>query len=636
MPRVIHPAQDENLPTLRESLSNYTVDELKWYAEAIPGRTPLRKSEIQGKVFAALTSPQQLRAFVAVLHDQQVQALSYVVHNEAGWCDVERLLARFPGLQPPRSPRDRYSSYSVGSYYHDPYGKKIAGAFDIFFMYTHYFGLYIPLDVTALLRDIVPYPPPDTLRTTSAPPTLKPTRSLPEPDVMQVNGERTIFGDLAATLLMVQQGKATIGAATQLPTLGTVRALRQQLGDGDYLEYEEPGKELYERADEAIRPLALVMLVQAAKWAAPTTKGGSKLALTRQGQELMAAPLEPEHIKEAWQAWLGSNLLDELSRVKGIKGQQGKETNLTKPSERRDKLLPALKELPAGGWVTTGEFFRYARAGGLLPPIERTAESHLYVGRYSGYYYEDPWASQGIDYGEVVQGSYMRAFLWEYAATLGILEISYTWPEDAPPVVDEGYGSGDDYVSRYDGLLGFRLTGLGAYVLGLAETYTPPQEHAPSGPPPLIILPNLDIVVTDARRISAQDRSFLARFSAQQSQDVYHLSRDLLLDMAEAGSTLEGVKKFLKRHGVEESSYPQTVSIFFSDIEKRLNAVQEAGRVLMLEGDEHVLTELAHTKGLRDTVRLGKVGHTTILLVPEEQERAVRRQMKKLGYVPRK
>ena len=88
--------------------------------------------------------------------------------------------------------------------------------------------------------------------------------------------ERAVFHDLIATLQLIQEGKVSVSATTRQPTIGTVRALRQRLLFGDDLDDD------YERAEEAIRPLALVMLVQAAKWAAPGESGG-KLRLTKTG-----------------------------------------------------------------------------------------------------------------------------------------------------------------------------------------------------------------------------------------------------------------------------------------------------------------------------------------------------------------
>src|SRR3712207_2785652 len=177
--------------------------------------------------------------------------------------------------------------------------------------------------------------------------------------------------DLAAALHLVQEGKAAIGAATRLPTLGTVRLLRQRLLLDEYFPDD------YERADDAIRPFALLMLVQAAKWAAPDKAKGTKLTLTKTGQALLAGQPQAQHVRAAWEAGLKPDLLDELSRCGALRGEGSKSTRLTRPAERRAKLAAVLPACPPGRWVTLIDFFRYMRAERQSPVIERNEYSRL-------------------------------------------------------------------------------------------------------------------------------------------------------------------------------------------------------------------------------------------------------------------
>ncbi|MBU1752162.1 MAG: hypothetical protein KKA73_31160, partial [Chloroflexi bacterium] len=103
---------------------------------------------------------------------------------------------------------------------------------------------------------------------------------------------------------------------------------------------------------------------------------------------------------------------------------------------------------------------------------------HLYIA--------DPnYGSLGYaGYGEwpLLQGRYLLAFLFEYAATLGLIDVAYIHPSGARPDYHDNWGTDDlDCLSRYDGLLYFRLTGLGAWCLGLTAEYTqcPADEPAP-------------------------------------------------------------------------------------------------------------------------------------------------------------
>ena len=59
--------------------------------------------------------------------------------------------------------------------------------------------------------------------------------------------------------------------------------------------------------------------------------------------------------------------------------------------------------------------------------------------------------------------------------------------------------------------------------------------------------------------------------------------------------------------------------------------------MLLLEGDDpYILTALAKAPVLHSLVQLASIDGRSVLLVPEERESAVRRHLRKLGYVPQK
>jgi hypothetical protein len=444
------------------------------------------------------------------------------------------------------------------------------------------------------------------------------------------DSEQAVFHDLAATLTLIQAGKVGVSSSSRLPTLATLRQLRERLLAPDYFPNDE-----YERAEDAMRPLALVVLVQAARWAAPGDAKGGKLELTRRGQQVLAGSIGAEQVREVWERWLKSDLLDELSRVRAIKGQQAKSTRLTKPSVRRVALASILSACPVGRWVGLDELFRYVRAHHLGPTIERSEHSTLYV----GWSMEAGWLEYaGTNYWDVVVGTYLRVVLWEYVATLGLLDLAYTHPEDSARDVDRLYGFDEAYLSRYDGLLGVRLTPLGAYVLGLADEYRSAIADPSREEPSLRVLPNLDVVVLDAAALTAADRVLLERIGALQSQGVYRLDRERILEATAQGVMLERVREFLvRKSGVAAAELPQTVRVFLTDLEQRASTIREAGRMVLLESkDPYVLTELANKPSLRAFVCLASIGDRPVLLVPEAHQARARRELLKLGYVPRR
>jgi len=175
-------------------------------------------------------------------------------------------------------------------------------------------------------------------------------------------------------------------------------------------------------------------------------------------------------------------------------------------------------------------------------------------------------------------------------------------------------------------------------VLGMTDDYTAPALVSESGAPILKVLPNLDLVITDAERLAPNERTLIERIAAPQSQDVYRLNREQLLEAANSGLDLPQIKQFLAaKSGQAEAEFPQIVRVFFEDLEKRLGALREVGTMLVLEGDDqYLLTELSNNPALRAQTQLGTIGDRTVLLIPEQHEAAVRKQLKKLGYIPRK
>src|SRR5262245_57051730 len=252
MPRTqISPAP--TLPTLETSLSAMTVDQLQWYAGALPEHTPTRKGELIALLAGTLGDTTRIRLLLSQLTPVQQQVLAEAAHSPTGRYDAEMIEAKYPGSKTPKNPR----TFGYGFYGYGSQKKEYATPFELFFFYNYDVGLYLPPDLAERLRALVPAPPPAELKTRAKPPTIgaaKKGRAAP-PEVLVSESERNIFHDIGATLYLAQQSKISVSPATSLPTLPALRLLRQQLLVGDYFADD------YERAEEAIRTLALVVLI---------------------------------------------------------------------------------------------------------------------------------------------------------------------------------------------------------------------------------------------------------------------------------------------------------------------------------------------------------------------------------------
>ncbi|HRW08618.1 MAG TPA: hypothetical protein P5121_26125, partial [Caldilineaceae bacterium] len=318
--------------------------------------------------------------------------------------------------------------------------------------------------------------------------------------------------------------------------------------------------------------------------------------------------------------WLKSKLLDEFNRIKLIKGQTGRgQQAMTAVAPRREAVANALAALPVNEWVTFSEFSRYMQAAGHTFTISRDLWT-LYVeeAEYGSLGY------QGFGEWHIVQARYLLVFLMEYAATLGLIDIAYIPPANARLDFTNLWGVDDfDALSDYDGLRYLRLNNLGAWILGVVDSYQPPEIEQRKV---FNILPNHDIVTVGP--LPASDRLLLERFAKQTADQVWQLDQALLLNAQEAGLPISDIRDFLamKSH----TGLPQTVEILLSEmIEKVAGLVSMEPAHLIEVRDSRTAQLLSMEHKLSKHCQLVGERH---LVVPAKALNDFRRVLHGLGY----
>jgi hypothetical protein len=372
------------------------------------------------------------------------------------------------------------------------------------------------------------------------------------------------------------------------------------------------------RAEDSIRAFALTMIVQAAGLA--RARAG-RLELTKAGRAALAAP-SPALLKTCWEAWIASDRVDELSRVRGLKGQKARGQRLSRPSERKEAIDRALADSPPGVWIDARDFFRLIRVKHDFD-VDLSDYSRLYV----GHSLEDGWMGYaGTDVWEAVNAAYIRVILLEYAATLGLIDVA-TIPVDLARLDFHTDADVDaTEFSRYGGLAYFRVNNLGRFILGQSESYEGPATLAEEAA--LTVLPSLDVVVADRANLPPNDRAMLERFTTRVSDDVYRLSKESLLEALEGGLSPSDAEAFLQRRGLRE--LPQTARVLFDDAARAAQAVRPAGPALLVEcADTHVATLISHDSAL---ARLCLAAGDRHLVVRQAELAAFRRGLRRLGF----
>jgi hypothetical protein len=423
-------------------------------------------------------------------------------------------------------------------------------------------------------------------------------------DVQDRRTEPDAVANLRIVLELCAAGQLRCSAKTQRPTAASVGGLAAVLASGDFYRYEP------------IAAYAWPLLVQAGGLA---ELAGSRLQLTARGRAALAAPAATT-IRDLWRRWILGAVIDELSRVEAIKGQRAASA-LSSPTIRRQVVATALASCPAGEWIEVDELFGRMRRDRLNPAVARSER-----GLWRLYLVDPDYGSlghAGHHQWTLLEGRYTLAVIFEYAATLGLVDVAYRDPAGAREDFRGNWGADElYYLSRYDGLDSIRLTSLGAYALGLTDQHTP----TPTTDAAVKVLPNHDIVAL--ADLPLGDRMTLSSFAEQTSERVWQLSMAGLLTAAGNGRHPDELLDFLNR--TADHALPETVSTLISDAAARTSALIDRGMVRLVEcSDATVATLLANDRALsRLCQRIGD----RHLAIDAEHEATFRKALTRLGY----
>lgn len=419
--------------------------------------------------------------------------------------------------------------------------------------------------------------------------------------------ERGSLRDPHAVLRLCDSGRLRCSDKTKRPSASAVGLVAETLSAGDFYR------------DDAIAAYAWPLIVQAGGLA---TMSAGKLQLTARGRAALSRP-PAEVIKSLWRSWVAKGVIDELSRVEHLKGQRSSNV-LTAVRTRREIVEAALAKREPGRWVEVDDLFRSMRRAGLSPTVARNGRAVWKL-----YLVDAQYGSCGYDgYGtwEMLEGRYTLAVIFEYAATLGLVDVAYDEPEGARD--DCRYNASAEeltYLSRYDGLRALRLNGLGAYALGLTDTYQPPTEPEPVRA--LKVLPSLDVVASG--EIDAADQLTLDGYARRTADRVWTLTSDTVVAAIAAGRDVDQFRVFLESR-MSQPQLPSTLVTLLADLVARTQQVRDLGRVRLIECADPALAALIrHDRRL--TTLCAPIGDRHLAVTPDD-EPAFLKALQTLGY----
>ncbi len=607
---------DGGIPTLAVALSEHmNAGALKKLASLTGGRVPPRKAELADLIANHLDG-NGLRAAWQSLDELQKAAVAEVVHSYGTQFPADMFQAKYG-----RAP----SWGSLDTYRRD----ERPTALRFFFYGGEGGGGVMPDDLKERLEAFVPPPAPATVKSLERLPTVydrpyerwNPTTKKKEQGTESIpltvrESERAAQRELLSVLRLVDAGKVAVSDKTRKASSATIDAITAVLEGGDYYPYQPPEDKWSDENAGPIRAFAWPLIIQAGGLA---QLSGSKLQLTKAGRKALGEPAVVT-LRSLWERWTDTTVLDELSRVECVKGQTGKgKHGLTAVASRREAIAATLAECPQQQWIAADELLRYVRASGNDFAVSRNAWN-LYIGelQYGSLGYN---GSQGI-----LETRYLLGLLFEYAATLGLIDVAFIPPAGARGDYHHLWGTDElPYFSRYDGLMFFRITPLGAYGLGMVSDYEPaPGEVTPV----LRVLPNLEIAAIGAA-LEPGDRLALDAYAVRVSDLVWRLEATKLLAATEEGRSVGEIREFLAaRSG---APLPDTVGRLLEDVADRCARVHDRGLARLIECAEPALAALIanDTRTRTHCMRAGE----RHLVVPASSEPAFRRALRELGYL---
>jgi len=347
------------------------------------------------------------------------------------------------------------------------------------------------------------------------------------------------------------------------PTSSSQRAILAVLAEPDVYDgvADLPGSGGTSQAIGPIRPVAWPTLMYACSYS-PMTAGGRQL--TSEGTAAMAMPAHCA-LRDCCERWSKASDVDEFRRIDAIKGQSGRGADsFSDPADRRAIILDQLRLVPPGRWVALADFGRWLQGADERLRVCDAAPWELYLSekRYGnlGFNGSHGW--------EILEMRYLAVVLVEYLATLGVVDLALVPPWGAAPDYRGLWGADDlDFLSRYDGLRAFRVTDLGAYILGSRDTFAAP----PPAPSCLRVHADGSVVATGVVPVS--DRILLDGWLQSETERAWRIDRDRLLRACEEGRRLDDLRGFLAQAG----PLPDAVSRLMDDAQRRFTAITDAG-----------------------------------------------------------
>ncbi|GAA4649077.1 hypothetical protein GCM10023116_13510 [Kistimonas scapharcae] len=577
---------------LYQAISSATVETLKNNYCAFFGVKPkqTRKADLATALAQGLSDPVELNRHWGTLTDLEQSLVREAVYNYNGLVEQSRFTAKY-GRFPENIRTDRFCGWSR---------KALPDAVQVFWypQAERYTPEKIPDALCTDLRQLIDKPEADQLKAGTLP------EPLPEHHKV-FERQRQAVAELHALLILLQNKQIKVSEKTGLASSATMRKVSADIHEY----YAEPSCE-GSFGMECMVTYGWLRLLgnspfckQSKTTLVPAKKTGANPA---------------ETIKAIWDHWVKNRLHDEFRRIDNIKGQTGKgKRYFTDVVTRRQAIITALKECRGNGWVAFGDFSNHLLVtGAKLQVITDTRYLYIHEPSY-GELYNAGW--------DILEARYLRCFLVEYTATLGLIDVVMAPPLDEESLLEEYVGySGMECLSRYDGLQFLRLTPLGEYVLGLTDDYQ--SEETDSAETPLTLQRKGRIVF--GKTPTPWEQQFITLYADHEKENAWKLSRMKIMETLQVGGSIEELTAFLQARD-DQPFLPEDCEGMLKQAKANLDGVKIKGEALVVTCKNEAIAEcVINDKTLSKWCQ--RLGDRQIVL-PAGREKTFRKVLNSMG-----
>ncbi|NSW92531.1 MAG: helicase-associated domain-containing protein [Firmicutes bacterium] len=379
--------------------------------------------------------------------------------------------------------------------------------------------------------------------------------------------------DFINTIMLINNAKLKATKGSNLPVKSAVLKINEALENKEVLTSGFSSMDDIRTVEQTNRIYGICRLLSEA---GIVEESDGMLIIGSRAKEFLKLNLA-EKCDMLLKAYIRSEVIYELDRIREIKIKTSMRPNF---KTCRELILKYLLGCPVNKWIKMNEFLKY------IKKMDRNFLTNVVgsIDSYDDYYRYYTGRTQDW---EEIEGRFIEIMFFEYLSVMGIVDVALV--EDS----DE-YGNTEFFSVKY-----FRVTPLGAYVLGMTDNYNLNEKAEKSG---FIVQPNYEIIVSEGS-MKHNHILFFDKFAEKISEDtvsIYKLSFKAAVNALDNGISIREIIDYLKENS--ENNIPENVLLTLEEWERESKRIKIRTVTIIECDDRYLMEELKSYKTINNNI----------------------------------